>query len=160
MEVRELELSEQELSGSAYEIQTPEKGRHDLIEVPAEEMQRLKSRVAQTVYLGHVRSGEVWGGDTLGKREMGRGERFCTAPLETQLGAEGVLDPSTTLRGGQWHPALPCALYLSPCSAPAGFHRVTVKNMWFGYGSLQRCLSSSGTSAVSQGTAAPDGGQK
>lgn len=42
--MRELELSEQELSGSAYEIQTPEKGRHDLIEIPAEEMQRLKSR--------------------------------------------------------------------------------------------------------------------
>nr|XP_041575659.1 adhesion G-protein coupled receptor D2 [Taeniopygia guttata] len=85
MEVRELELSEQELSASAYEIQTPEKGRHDLIEIPAEEMQRLKSR---------------------------------------------------------------------------GLRRVTVKNMWFGYGSLQRCLSSSGTSAVSQGTAAPDGAQK
>ncbi|XP_053817914.1 adhesion G-protein coupled receptor D2 [Vidua chalybeata] len=85
MEVRELELSEQELSGSAYVIPTPEKGRHDLIEVPAEEMQRLKSR---------------------------------------------------------------------------GLHRVTVKNMWFGYGSLQRCLSSSGTSAVSQDTAAPHGGQK
>ncbi|NXQ02514.1 AGRD2 protein, partial [Vidua macroura] len=41
-----------------------------------------------------------------------------------------------------------------------GLHRVTVKNMWFGYGSLQRCLSSSGTRAVSQDTAAPDGGQK
>uniref|UniRef100_H0Z9W7 Adhesion G protein-coupled receptor D2 n=1 Tax=Taeniopygia guttata TaxID=59729 RepID=H0Z9W7_TAEGU len=41
-----------------------------------------------------------------------------------------------------------------------GLRRVTVKNMWFGYGSLQRCLSSSGTSAVSQGTAAPDGAQK
>ncbi|NXT09679.1 AGRD2 protein, partial [Prunella fulvescens] len=41
-----------------------------------------------------------------------------------------------------------------------GLHRVTVKNMWFGYGSLQRCLSSSGTSAVSQDVAAPDGGQK
>ncbi|NWZ15014.1 AGRD2 protein, partial [Agelaius phoeniceus] len=38
-----------------------------------------------------------------------------------------------------------------------GLHRVTVKNMWFGYGSLQRCLSSS---AVAQDTAAPDGGQK
>ncbi|NWT22186.1 AGRD2 protein, partial [Cardinalis cardinalis] len=37
-----------------------------------------------------------------------------------------------------------------------GLHRVTVKNMWFGYGSLQRCLSSS---AVSQDTAAPDGAQ-
>ncbi|NXQ71100.1 AGRD2 protein, partial [Quiscalus mexicanus] len=37
-----------------------------------------------------------------------------------------------------------------------GLHRVTVKNMWFGYGSLQRCLSSS---AVAQDTAAPDGGQ-
>ncbi|NXC84050.1 AGRD2 protein, partial [Cercotrichas coryphoeus] len=35
-----------------------------------------------------------------------------------------------------------------------GLHRVTVKNMWFGYGSLQRCLS------VSQDTAASDGGQK
>ncbi|NXV67212.1 AGRD2 protein, partial [Molothrus ater] len=38
-----------------------------------------------------------------------------------------------------------------------GLHRVTVKNMWFGYGSLQRCLSSS---TVAQDTAAPDGGQK
>ncbi|KAI1232225.1 hypothetical protein IHE44_0007293, partial [Lamprotornis superbus] len=34
-----------------------------------------------------------------------------------------------------------------------GLHRVTVKNMWFGYGSLQRCLSSSGTSAVYLSTA-------
>lgn len=42
--MRELELSEQQLSGGAYVVQTPEKGRHDLIEVPAEEMQRLKSR--------------------------------------------------------------------------------------------------------------------
>ncbi|NXQ12121.1 AGRD2 protein, partial [Peucedramus taeniatus] len=41
-----------------------------------------------------------------------------------------------------------------------GLRRVTVKNMWFGYGSLQRCLSRSGTSAVSQGAAAPDGGQE
>ncbi|NXD39636.1 AGRD2 protein, partial [Copsychus sechellarum] len=41
-----------------------------------------------------------------------------------------------------------------------GLHRVTVKNMWFGYGSLQRCLSGSGASAVSQGTAASAGGQK
>ncbi|NXX30651.1 AGRD2 protein, partial [Nicator chloris] len=41
-----------------------------------------------------------------------------------------------------------------------GLHRVTVKNMWFGYGSLQRCLSSSSPSAVSQDTAASDGGQK
>ncbi|NWR17406.1 AGRD2 protein, partial [Emberiza fucata] len=38
-----------------------------------------------------------------------------------------------------------------------GLHRVTVKNMWFGYGSLQRCLSSS---AVSPGTAAPDGAHR
>ncbi|NWY93138.1 AGRD2 protein, partial [Loxia curvirostra] len=38
-----------------------------------------------------------------------------------------------------------------------GLHRVTVKNMWFGYGSLQRCLSSG---AVSRDTAAPAGGQK
>ncbi|NXH48215.1 AGRD2 protein, partial [Dicaeum eximium] len=41
-----------------------------------------------------------------------------------------------------------------------GLHRVTVKHMWFGYGSLQRCLSSRGSSAVSRGTAASDGGQK
>ncbi|NWU36710.1 AGRD2 protein, partial [Hylia prasina] len=41
-----------------------------------------------------------------------------------------------------------------------GFHRVTVKNMWFGYGSLQRGLSSSSASAVSQDVAASDGGQK
>lgn len=44
MEVRELELSGQELSGEAYVVRTPEKGRHDLIEVPTEEMQRLKTR--------------------------------------------------------------------------------------------------------------------
>ncbi|NXO82709.1 AGRD2 protein, partial [Sitta europaea] len=41
-----------------------------------------------------------------------------------------------------------------------GLHRVTVKNMWFGYGSLQRCLSSGSASAVSQDVAASDGGQK
>ncbi|NXJ24880.1 AGRD2 protein, partial [Dicrurus megarhynchus] len=41
-----------------------------------------------------------------------------------------------------------------------GLHRVTMKNMWFGYSSLQRCLSSTGTSAVSQSMAASDGGQK
>ncbi|KAM4761434.1 adhesion G protein-coupled receptor D2 [Cyanocitta cristata] len=85
MEVRELELSGQELSGEAYVVRTPEKGRNDLIEVPMEEMQRLKTR---------------------------------------------------------------------------GLHRVTVKNMWFGYGSLQHCLSSTGTSAVSQDMAASDRGQK
>ncbi|XP_039939396.1 adhesion G-protein coupled receptor D2 isoform X1 [Hirundo rustica] len=85
MEVRELELSEQELSAEAYVVRTPEKGRHDFIEVPAEEMQRLKSR---------------------------------------------------------------------------GLRRVTVKNLWFGYGSLQRGLSGSGTRAVSQDVAASGGGQK
>ncbi|NWX62355.1 AGRD2 protein, partial [Promerops cafer] len=41
-----------------------------------------------------------------------------------------------------------------------GLRRVTVKNMWFGYGSLQRCLSSSGAGAVSQDTAASDGGHR
>ncbi|NXT72076.1 AGRD2 protein, partial [Chaetops frenatus] len=41
-----------------------------------------------------------------------------------------------------------------------GLHRVTMKNMWFGYSSLQRCLSRSGTSAVSQDMAASGGGQK
>ncbi|NXQ26072.1 AGRD2 protein, partial [Alaudala cheleensis] len=41
-----------------------------------------------------------------------------------------------------------------------GLHRVTVKNMWFGYSSLQRGLSSSGTSAVSQDMPASGGGQK
>ncbi|NXP66108.1 AGRD2 protein, partial [Chloropsis cyanopogon] len=41
-----------------------------------------------------------------------------------------------------------------------GLHRVTVKNMWFGYGSLQRCLSSSASAVSSQDTAASDGGQR
>ncbi|XP_053940549.1 adhesion G-protein coupled receptor D2 isoform X2 [Cuculus canorus] len=84
MEVRKLDLSGQELSSEAYLIQSPERGRHDLIEVPAEEMQRLKAR---------------------------------------------------------------------------GFHRVMVKNMWFGYGSLQHCLAGAGSSAVFQDVS-PDGGQK
>lgn len=43
MEVRKLELGRQ-LSSEAYLVQTPEKDSHDLIEVPAEEMQRLKAR--------------------------------------------------------------------------------------------------------------------
>ncbi|XP_071622341.1 adhesion G protein-coupled receptor D2 isoform X2 [Heliangelus exortis] len=81
MEIRKLELSSQELSSEVYVVQSPEKGRHDLIEVPAEEMQRLKAR---------------------------------------------------------------------------GLRRVTVKNMWFGYGSLQRCLSG----AVPQEAAASDGEQR
>lgn len=42
--MRELELGEQELSAEEYTVRTPEQGRRDLIEVPAEEMQRLKSR--------------------------------------------------------------------------------------------------------------------
>ncbi|NWU27936.1 AGRD2 protein, partial [Dyaphorophyia castanea] len=41
-----------------------------------------------------------------------------------------------------------------------GLRRVTVKNMWFGYGSLQRCLSGTGARAASQDTAASDGGHK
>ncbi|NXG80014.1 AGRD2 protein, partial [Baryphthengus martii] len=41
-----------------------------------------------------------------------------------------------------------------------GLHRVTMKNMWFGYSSLQRSLSGSGTTAVSQDVTASDGGQK
>ncbi|KFV60114.1 putative G-protein coupled receptor 144, partial [Tyto alba] len=41
-----------------------------------------------------------------------------------------------------------------------GLRRVTVKNMWFGYGSLQRCLSGAGSGAVFQDAAASDGGQK
>ncbi|PKU37060.1 hypothetical protein llap_12636 [Limosa lapponica baueri] len=85
MEVRKLDMSGQELSSEAYLVRSPEKGRHDLIEVPAEEMQRLKAR---------------------------------------------------------------------------GLRRVMVKNMWFGYGSLQRCLSGAGSSAVFQDVAASDGGQK
>lgn len=44
MEVRKLELSGQEPSSEAYLVQSPEKGRHDLIEVPTEEMQRLRAR--------------------------------------------------------------------------------------------------------------------
>ncbi|NXV49520.1 AGRD2 protein, partial [Uria aalge] len=42
-----------------------------------------------------------------------------------------------------------------------GLRGVMVKNMWFGYGSLQRCLSGAGSSsAVFQDVAALDGGQK
>ncbi|NWV79392.1 AGRD2 protein, partial [Dasyornis broadbenti] len=41
-----------------------------------------------------------------------------------------------------------------------GLRRVTMKNMWFGYSSLQHCLSSTGTSAVSQDVAASNGRQK
>ncbi|CAM9664289.1 unnamed protein product [Bubo scandiacus] len=41
-----------------------------------------------------------------------------------------------------------------------GLRRVTVKNMWFGYGSLQHCLSGAGSRAVFQDVAASDGGQK
>ncbi|NXS39731.1 AGRD2 protein, partial [Balaeniceps rex] len=41
-----------------------------------------------------------------------------------------------------------------------GLRRVTVKNMWFGYGSLQRSLPGTGSSAVFQDMAASDGGQK
>ncbi|KFO82578.1 putative G-protein coupled receptor 144, partial [Cuculus canorus] len=40
-----------------------------------------------------------------------------------------------------------------------GFHRVMVKNMWFGYGSLQHCLAGAGSSVVFQDVS-PDGGQK
>ncbi|XP_009956077.1 PREDICTED: probable G-protein coupled receptor 144, partial [Leptosomus discolor] len=85
MEVRKLELSRQELSSEAYLVQSPEERGHDLIEIPAVEMQRLKDR---------------------------------------------------------------------------GLHRVMVKNMWFGYSSLQRCLSGAGSSAVFQDAAASDGGHK
>lgn len=35
-----------------------------------------------------------------------------------------------------------------------------MKNLWFGYSSLQRCLSGAGSSALSQDVAASDGGQK
>ncbi|NXG83709.1 AGRD2 protein, partial [Stercorarius parasiticus] len=41
-----------------------------------------------------------------------------------------------------------------------GLRRVMVKNMWFGYGSLQRSLSGAGSSAVFQDVAASDGEQK
>ncbi|XP_010218813.1 PREDICTED: probable G-protein coupled receptor 144, partial [Tinamus guttatus] len=85
MEVRRLELSKQEPSSEMYLIQSPGRGGHDLIEVPTEEMQKLKAK---------------------------------------------------------------------------GLSRVIVKNMWFGYGSLQRCLASMGTSADFQDVAASDGGQK
>lgn len=44
MEVRKLELSRPDLSSEAYLIQSPEKDRPDLIEVPEEEMQRLKAK--------------------------------------------------------------------------------------------------------------------
>ncbi|KFQ26084.1 putative G-protein coupled receptor 144, partial [Merops nubicus] len=41
-----------------------------------------------------------------------------------------------------------------------GLCRVVVKNMWFGYSSLQRCLPGAGTAAASRDTAASDGAQK
>ncbi|NXJ65355.1 AGRD2 protein, partial [Rostratula benghalensis] len=41
-----------------------------------------------------------------------------------------------------------------------GLRRVMVKNMWFGYSSLQRCLSGAGGSTVFQDVAASDRGQK
>ncbi|NXG33415.1 AGRD2 protein, partial [Dromaius novaehollandiae] len=41
-----------------------------------------------------------------------------------------------------------------------GLSRVIVKNMWFGYGSLQRCLAGTGSNAVFQDVAASDGGRK
>ncbi|NWS43401.1 AGRD2 protein, partial [Probosciger aterrimus] len=41
-----------------------------------------------------------------------------------------------------------------------GLHRVVVKNMWFGYSSLQRCLSGAGSTAAFQDMAASDGRQK
>nr|XP_025956658.1 adhesion G-protein coupled receptor D2 [Dromaius novaehollandiae] len=85
MEVRKLELSKQEPSSEVYLIQSPERDGHDLIEVPTEEMQRLKAK---------------------------------------------------------------------------GLSRVIVKNMWFGYGSLQRCLTGTGSNAVFQDVAASDGGRK
>ncbi|XP_015734911.1 adhesion G-protein coupled receptor D2 isoform X1 [Coturnix japonica] len=85
MEVRKLELSSQQLSTETYLIQSPEEDRPDFIEIPVEEMQRLKAK---------------------------------------------------------------------------GLRRVTVKNMWFGYGSLQRCLPGPGSSAAFQDEAASDGGQK
>ncbi|XP_061867941.1 adhesion G-protein coupled receptor D2 [Colius striatus] len=80
VEVRKLELSGHEVSSENYQVQSPEKGRDDFIEVPAEELQRLKAR---------------------------------------------------------------------------GLHRVLVKSMWFGYGSLQRCLS--GTAASRHGDGAGAG---
>nr|XP_013812014.1 PREDICTED: adhesion G-protein coupled receptor D2 [Apteryx mantelli mantelli] len=85
MEIRKLELSKQEPSSEVYLIQGPERDGHDLIEVPTEEMQRLKAK---------------------------------------------------------------------------GLNRVIVKNMWFGYGSLQRCLAGTGSNAVFQDVAASDGGRK
>ncbi|OPJ67604.1 hypothetical protein AV530_001881 [Patagioenas fasciata monilis] len=85
LEVRKLELNRKELGSETYLVRSPEKGRHDLIEVPTEELRRLKAR---------------------------------------------------------------------------GLRRVMVKNMWFGYGSLQQSLSSTEGSAAIQDVAASDGGQK
>ncbi|KAM8796603.1 adhesion G protein-coupled receptor D2 [Eudromia elegans] len=85
LEVRRLELSKQQPSSEVYLIQSPGRGGRDLIEVPSEEMQRLKAK---------------------------------------------------------------------------GLRRVIVKNMWFGYGSLQRCLASTGSKTDFQDVAASDGRQK
>ncbi|XP_048822359.1 adhesion G-protein coupled receptor D2 isoform X5 [Lagopus muta] len=85
IEVRKLELSSQQLSSETYLIQSPEEDRPDFIEIPVEEIQRLKAK---------------------------------------------------------------------------GLRRVTVKNMWFGYSSLQHCLPGPGSRAAFQDVAASDGGQK
>lgn len=101
------------------------------------------------------------------KGRWAAGERLSTASLQAQFGAAGALDPQyPTPRLGQrcWSRGcseLPCVLAPIPqCSLCPGLHGVMVKNMWFGYSSLQRCLSGAGSSAVFQDVAASDGGQK
>lgn len=44
MEIRKLELSSQQLSSETYLIQSPEEDRPDFIEIPVEEIQRLKAK--------------------------------------------------------------------------------------------------------------------
>lgn len=130
MEVRKLELSRPELSSEAYLIHSPEKDRPDYIEVPEEEMQRLKAK-------GRLRSLSL----------------VVPVALPQHLYWEEGSSPCPLEPGGVLAP-------VPQGSLCPGLHRVMVKNMWFGYGSLQHCLTDHSSTTASQDVAASDRGQK
>lgn len=124
--------------------------------------------MAQTFYPAHTQPGEVREETPLVKGRWAVQERLSTASLQTQLRAVGALDPqnhtprlAAVLQHGLLRAAL-CACWnpLLEFCVPPGLRRVMVKNMWFGYSSLQHCLSGAGSSAVPQDVSASDGGQK
>lgn len=130
MEVRKLELSRPELSSEAYLIHSPEKDRPDYIEVPEEEMQRLKAK-------GRLRILSL----------------VVPVALPQHLYWEEGSSPCPLEPGGVLAP-------IPQGSLCPGLHRVMVKNMWFGYGSLQHCLTDHSSTTASQDVAASDRGQK